>query len=118
MTTRSAAFNDLDRGDWIGVVGTVMTTKKGELSVKVEQFELLSKALRPLPDKWKGLSDVDTRYRQRYVDLIVNDDARQVFAVRHAAVEAIRRHLKDEPSSRSRPRCSTCNRVARRLVRS
>jgi lysyl-tRNA synthetase, class II len=91
-----AAFNDLDRGDWIGVVGTVMTTKKGELSVKLEHFELLSKALRPLPDKWKGLSDVDTRYRQRYVDLIVNDDARKVFAVRHAAVEAIRSHLKEQ----------------------
>ncbi len=91
-----AAFNDLDRGDWIGVVGTIMTTKKGELSVKVEQFELLSKALRPLPDKWKGLSDVDTRYRQRYVDLIVNEDARQVFAVRHAAVDAIRQRLKDD----------------------
>jgi lysyl-tRNA synthetase class 2 len=90
-----ASFNDLDRGDWIGAEGLVMVTKKGELSVKVEQFELLSKALRPLPDKWKGLSDVDTRYRQRYVDLIVNDDARHVFAVRHAAVDAIRQALKD-----------------------
>jgi lysyl-tRNA synthetase class 2 len=91
-----AAFNDLDRGDWIGVEGTVMATKKGELSIKVERFELLSKALRPLPDKWKGLSDIDTRYRQRYVDLIVNDEARQVFAVRHAALEAIRRQLDDD----------------------
>jgi lysyl-tRNA synthetase class 2 len=88
-----ASFNDLDRGDWIGVEGLVMVTKKGELSVKVDQFVLLSKALRPLPDKWKGLSDVDTRYRQRYVDLIVNDEARQVFAVRHAAIDAIRRTL-------------------------
>ena len=91
---RFAAFNDLDRGDWIGVEGLVMTTKKGELSVKVESFELLSKALRTLPDKWKGLSDVDTRYRQRYVDLIVNDEARQVFTVRHAALDAIRLYLK------------------------
>jgi lysyl-tRNA synthetase class 2 len=90
-----AAFNDLDRGDWVGVEGVVMTTKKGELSVKVESFELLGKALRPLPDKWKGLSDIDTRYRQRYVDLIVNEDARQVFAVRHAALDAIRRYLKE-----------------------
>jgi lysyl-tRNA synthetase class 2 len=90
-----AGFNDLDRGDWIGVEGLVMTTKKGELSVKVEQFELLSKALRPLPDKWKGLSDIDTRYRQRYVDLIVNDDARRVFAVRHAALEGMRSYLKE-----------------------
>jgi lysyl-tRNA synthetase len=89
------AFNDLDRGDWIGVDGLVMSTKKGELSVKVERFELLSKALRPLPDKWKGLSDIDTRYRQRYVDLVVNEEARRVFAVRHAALDGIRRHLKD-----------------------
>jgi lysyl-tRNA synthetase class 2 len=90
-----AVFNDLDRGDWVGVEGLVMTTKKGELSVKVEQSELLSKALRPLPDKWKGLSDIDTRYRQRYVDLIVNDDARRVFAVRHAALDGMRRYLKE-----------------------
>jgi lysyl-tRNA synthetase len=89
-------FNDLDRGDWVGVEGVVMTTNKGELSIKVEDFDLLAKSLRPLPDKWKGLSDIDTRYRQRYVDLIVNEDARAVFAVRHAAVDAIRRHLKDE----------------------
>ena len=90
---RLAEFNDLDRGDWIGVNGTVMVTKKGELSVKVSSFELLSKALRPLPDKWKGLSDVDARYRQRYVDLTVNADARRVFEVRFAAVQAIRNEL-------------------------
>ena len=77
----------------MGVDGTVMTTRKGELSVKVSGFQLLAKALRPLPDKWHGLSDVDTRFRQRYVDLIVNDDARRVFAVRFAAVAAIRREL-------------------------
>ncbi len=88
-------FDGLDLGDWIGVEGTVMTTRKGELSVKVTGFELLAKALRPLPDKWHGLSDVDTRFRQRYVDLIVNDDARRVFAIRFAAVSAIRRALGD-----------------------
>ena len=70
-----------------------MTTRKGELSVKVETFELLAKALRPLPDKWKGLSDVDTRYRQRYVDLIVNEEARRGFAVRHAARRVAPRSL-------------------------
>ena len=86
-------FDDLDLGDWVGVEGTVMTTRKGELSVKVETFELLAKALRPLPDKWKGLSDVDTRYRQRYVDLIVNEEARRGFAVRHAVVASLRRSL-------------------------
>jgi lysyl-tRNA synthetase class 2 len=90
-----AVFNDLDRGDWVGVDGFVMTTKKGELSVKVDTFSLLAKAIRPLPDKWKGLSDIDTRYRQRYVDLIVNDDARRVFAVRHAAIDGMRLYLKD-----------------------
>ncbi|MFI5052798.1 MAG: lysine--tRNA ligase, partial [Acidimicrobiia bacterium] len=89
------SFDHLDLGDWVGVDGTVMTTRKGELSVKVTSFELLAKALRPLPDKWHGLSDVDTRFRQRYVDLIVNDDARRVFAVRFAAVAAIRRALGD-----------------------
>ena len=89
------AFDALDLGDWVGVDGTVMTTRKGELSVKVDGFQLLAKALRPLPDKWHGLSDVDTRFRQRYVDLIVNDDARHVFAIRFAAVAAIRRELAD-----------------------
>jgi len=89
------AFDRLDLGDWVGVDGTVMTTRKGELSVKVAGFVLLAKALRPLPDKWHGLSDVDTRFRQRYVDLIVNDDARRVFEVRFAAVAAIRRELAD-----------------------
>ncbi len=88
-----AAFDELDLGDWVGVEGTVMATRKGELSVKVTGFQLLAKALRPLPDKWHGLSDVDTRFRQRYVDLIVNDDARRVFAVRFAAVASIRRSL-------------------------
>jgi lysyl-tRNA synthetase class 2 len=86
-------FDDLDLGDWVGVDGTVMKTKKGELSVKVSSFELLSKALRPLPDKWHGLSDVDTRYRQRYVDLIANDDARRVFEIRFATITAIREYL-------------------------
>jgi lysyl-tRNA synthetase class 2 len=88
-----AEFDRLDRGDWVGVTGTVMTTKKGELSVKVERFQLLAKALRPLPDKWHGLADVDTRFRQRYVDLIVNDEARRVFAIRSAAITEIRRFL-------------------------
>jgi lysyl-tRNA synthetase, class II len=90
-----ALVNDLDLGDWVGVDGLVMTTNKGELSVKVERVELLAKALRPLPDKWKGLSDVDTRYRQRYVDLIVNEDARRSFEVRHAVIASIRRGLAD-----------------------
>jgi lysyl-tRNA synthetase class 2 len=91
--TALAAFNELDLGDWIGVEGVVMTTNRGELSVRVDRFELLAKALRPLPDKWKGLTDVDTRYRQRYVDLVVNDDARRIFDIRHAVVASLRRTL-------------------------
>jgi lysyl-tRNA synthetase class 2 len=86
-------FNQLDLGDWVGAEGTVMKTKKGELSVKVTAFQLLAKALRPLPDKWHGLSDVDTRYRQRYVDLIANDDARRVFEIRFAVLTAVRDFL-------------------------
>jgi len=88
-------FDRLDRGDWVGVEGTVMTTRRGELSVNVQSFMLLAKALRPLPDKWHGLSDVDTRFRQRYVDLVVNPDARRVFEVRFAAIAAIRRLLEE-----------------------
>lgn len=90
---RFAAFGTLDLGDWIGAEGTVMTTRKGELSVKVTDFLLLSKALRPMPDKWHGIADVDLRYRQRYVDLIANDDARRIFDIRVAAVRAIREWL-------------------------
>ena len=86
-------FATLDLGDWVGARGNVMTTRKGELSVKVSEFELLAKALRPLPDKWKGLTDTDTRYRQRYVDLIVNPEARRVFEIRHATISSIRRTM-------------------------
>jgi len=87
------AVRDLDLGDWVGVDGTVMTTRTGELSVKVEAVELLAKAVRPLPDKWHGLTDPDTRLRQRYADLIVNDEARRAFEVRHAVIGSFRRTL-------------------------
>ena len=90
------SIGDLDLGDWVGVEGTIMTTRKGELSVKVDQLQLLSKAIRPLPDKWKGLTDTDTRYRQRYADLIVNDEARHAFEVRHAVISSFRRTLRDQ----------------------
>jgi lysyl-tRNA synthetase, class II len=90
---RHRAFDDLDLGDWIGATGTMMKTRKGELSVKVHAFELLAKALRPMPEKWHGLADVDTRFRQRYVDLIANDDARRVFEMRTAVVATLRRLL-------------------------
>ena len=70
-----------------------MTTRKGELSVKTEQIELLAKAIRPMPDKWHGLTDTDTRFRQRYADLIVNDEARRAFEIRHAVIASFRRTL-------------------------
>jgi lysyl-tRNA synthetase class 2 len=91
-----ADVKELDLGDWVGVQGTVMTTRKGELSVKAATVQLLSKAVRPLPDKWHGLSDVDTRFRQRYADLIVNEEARRNFEVRHAVVASFRRTLHDK----------------------
>jgi lysyl-tRNA synthetase class 2 len=87
------AINELDLGDWVGTTGTVMCTRKGELSLKVSALELLSKAVRPLPDKWHGLTDTDTRYRQRYADLITNEEARRTFAVRHEVIASFRRTL-------------------------
>ncbi|MFM7828214.1 MAG: lysine--tRNA ligase [Actinomycetota bacterium] len=95
-TVGDAAFDEiacLDRGDWVGAHGTVMTTRKGELSINVASTELLAKAIRPLPDKWHGLVDVETRSRQRYADLIVNEEARRTFEVRHATVASFRRTL-------------------------
>ena len=88
-----AAIRDFDLGDWVGVDGTVMTTRKGELSVKVDRAVLLSKAVRPLPDKWHGLTDTDTRFRQRYADLIVNEQARRSFEIRHEVIASFRRTL-------------------------
>ena len=90
-----AAVKALDRGDWIGVHGNVMTTRAGEISVKVETLELLAKAIRPLPDKWHGLADPDIRYRQRYADLVVNANARRVFEIRHAVLTSFRRTLSE-----------------------
>jgi lysyl-tRNA synthetase, class II len=88
-----AEFGQLDLGDWVGIHGLVMTTRKGELSIKVDRFELLSKAVRPLPDKWKGLTDTDTRFRQRYADLIINEQARRAFQIRHSMIASFRRTL-------------------------
>ena len=84
-----------DLGDLVGAEGSVFRTKSGELSIKVERIEQLAKCLRPLPEKWHGLSDKELRYRQRYLDLIVNDDARQVFRLRSAIVSLMRRGLEE-----------------------
>ena len=113
-----ANVKSLDLGDWVGVTGDVMTTRKGELSVRVTECQLLSKAVRPLPDKWHGLSDVDTRFRQRYADLIVNDDARRHFEIRHAIISSFRKTLAARGSSRSKPQCFTWKPVVPMLARS
>ena len=87
------AFKGWDVGDIDAVEGTLMRTRTGELSVKAETLRLLVKSLRPLPDKWHGLADVEQRYRQRYVDLIVTPEAREVFVQRSRIVAALRRWL-------------------------
>ncbi len=85
-----------DLGDIIGATGKVFRTDKGELSVRIEQVRLLTKSLRPLPDKYKGLTDTEVRYRQRYVDLIVNEESRDTFIVRSKVVNAIRAYMTDK----------------------
>jgi lysyl-tRNA synthetase, class II len=91
------AFNHLkqltDAGDILGVKGTIKRTEKGELSVYVKQYTILTKSLLPLPDKWHGLTDIAKRYRQRYVDLIVNPEVRQTFRRRAQITAGIRRYL-------------------------
>ncbi len=86
----------LDLGDWVGAEGEVVTSRRGELSVDVRSLALLSKALRPLPDKWHGLSDDDTRYRQREVDLLANPETRQVFDVRFKTLASLRATMSRE----------------------
>lgn len=94
------AFNTVikltDTGDILGAKGTIKRTERGELSIYVNQYEILTKSLLPLPDKWHGLTDVEKRYRQRYVDLIVNPEVRQTFRRRAQITAAIRRYLDQE----------------------
>ncbi|NND44916.1 MAG: lysine--tRNA ligase [Xanthomonadales bacterium] len=88
-----AAFKHWDVGDIIGGEGVICRTQKGELSVRVDQLRLLTKSLRPLPEKWHGLTDTETRYRQRYVDLIMNERTREVFRTRSSIISFIRRFM-------------------------
>src|SRR3954454_16992590 len=88
-------FAKLSLGDWVGATGEVVKTRTGELSVKVDQWSMLAEARRGFGDKWKGVTDVDTRYSQRYVDLWANDGSREVFARRIRMVSLIRRFLED-----------------------
>ncbi len=100
MSELENAFNLLkkltDVGDILGVRGTIKRTDKGELSVKVQRYAMLTKSLLPLPDKWHGLTDTEKRYRQRYVDLIVNPDVRETFRRRAKITAAMRRYLDEQ----------------------
>lgn len=87
------AFKDFDIGDMVGAKGRVFRTNKGEISIHVTALTLLTKSLRPLPEKWHGLKDTDTRYRQRYLDLIVNPEVRKTFEKRSQIIREIRAFL-------------------------
>ncbi len=100
INSKLLSFEDLkelvDIGDWIGVYGTIKKTNKGELSIKVSKWEMLSKSLKPLPDKWHGLTDIEKRYRQRYLDLIVNPSSKNIFKTRATCISLIRRWLDEK----------------------
>jgi len=87
------SFAKVDLGDWVGASGTIMTTRKGELSVRIDNFVILQKSLRPLPDKWHGLADIELRSRRRYLDLMVNEEARRIAGARVAVVGELRRQF-------------------------
>jgi lysyl-tRNA synthetase class 2 len=89
-------FSLTDIGDFAGVDGTCFLTKAGEPTIRVQRFELLAKSLRPLPEKWHGLQDVEARYRQRYLDLLTNERSREIFSKRIAIVREARRFLEDQ----------------------
>ena len=88
----------VDTGDWIGIVGHPCRTRRGELTILVKEFKLLSKAMRPLPEKWHGLTDTEVRYRQRYTDLIANPEVRDVFRKRARIIASFRKTLEDHGS--------------------
>ncbi len=92
----TAVLANVDLGDWVGAEGEAVTSRRGELSVDVTELTMLSKSLRPLPDKWHGLTETDTRYRQREIDLLANPDTRKVFDTRFKAIAALRQQLLSE----------------------
>ncbi|HEX2404274.1 MAG TPA: OB-fold nucleic acid binding domain-containing protein, partial [Acidimicrobiia bacterium] len=83
---KADGFARVDLGDWLGATGTLMTTRRGELSVRIDDYVILQKSLRPLPDKWHGLQDIELRSRRRYLDLMVNDEARRVARTRATVI--------------------------------
>ncbi|MFH1892094.1 MAG: amino acid--tRNA ligase-related protein, partial [Candidatus Zixiibacteriota bacterium] len=91
-----ALYKQIDIGDLIGCRGKVFRTKKGEMSIWVESFEMLAKSLRPLPEKWHGLKDVEMRYRQRYLDLISNREVKEIFLNRAKIIRSIRDYLDND----------------------
>lgn len=90
---RYARWQSLDIGDWVGVEGEVMRTQRGEISIRTQDFSLLAKTLRPLPEKYHGLKDTDTRYRQRYLDLVMNPEVKEAFTRRSLIIRSIRNFL-------------------------
>ncbi len=109
---------ELDLGDIVGVDGVAFRSRRGELSLRVEDFELLAKRLRPPPDKFHGLQDVETRFRHRELDLIANEESRALFVTRARVITAIRAYLDDAASSRSRRRSCSRSTAARWRARS
>lgn len=96
MTEQYELLTKLSLGDIIGLEGSLFTSKKGERSIKIEKFEVLSSIVRTLPEKWHGLKDIESRYRHRYVDLIVNEEVRETFKKRSRIVRNVRRFLDDK----------------------
>ena len=88
-----ATYKELDLGDFIQARGTLFRTRTGEITVEVAEYSLLTKSLRPLPEKWHGLADIEIRYRQRYLDLIANSDVKETFLTRSRVIGAVRRFL-------------------------
>ncbi|MDP6050208.1 MAG: lysine--tRNA ligase [SAR202 cluster bacterium] len=91
-----AELRDIDIGDWIGMSGPLLKTRTGQVTLEIKSWSVLSKSLRPLPEKWHGLSDVEIRYRQRYLDLIANEDARNVAVLRSKFVSELRKFMQDQ----------------------
>ena len=106
----------VDEGDFLGVSGKLGRSKSGEPTVFAESVRLLTKSLRSPPEKWHGLTDIELRYRYRYLDLISNAEVRQGFVLRSRVIQEMRRLLTEKGSSRSRRRCCTRSRAARRRV--
>ena len=94
----------VDTGDWLGIVGHPCRTRRGELTIMVSEYRLLSKAIRPLPEKWHGLTDTELRYRKRYMDLIANPEVREVFRKRSRIISSFRETLESHGLGRWRER--------------